>query len=43
MMILYLTTKLGMVKHVTDTTEVLLKRKPRTIEEFIKDNVKVWD
>lgn len=43
MMVLYLTTKLGMANHVTDTAEVLLKRKPRTIEDFIKDNVKVWD
>jgi uncharacterized protein YbjT (DUF2867 family) len=42
MMVLYLTTKLGMANHVTDTAEVLLKRKPRTIEEFIKDYVEVW-
>lgn len=42
MMILYLTTKLGMANHVTNTAEVLLKRKPRTIDDFIKDHVKVW-
>ncbi|MEK6263833.1 MAG: SDR family oxidoreductase, partial [Clostridium sp.] len=33
MMVLYLTTKLGMANHVTDTAEVLLKRKLRTIED----------
>ena len=27
---------------VADTAEVLLKRKPRTIEDFIKDHVEVW-
>ncbi|MBU3182689.1 SDR family oxidoreductase [Clostridium psychrophilum] len=42
MMILYLTTKLGMANHVTNTAEVLLKRKPRTIEVFIKDHIEVW-
>ena len=42
MMVLYLTTKLGMANHVTDTAEVLLKRKPRTIDDFIKDHVEVW-
>jgi uncharacterized protein YbjT (DUF2867 family) len=42
MMILYLTTKLGMANHVTNTAEVLLKRKPRTIDDFIKDHVEVW-
>jgi uncharacterized protein YbjT (DUF2867 family) len=42
MMVLYLTTKLGMANHVTGTAEVLLKRKPRTIEDFIKDHVEVW-
>ena len=39
MMVLYLTTKLGMANHVTDTCEILLKRKPRTIDDFIKDHV----
>lgn len=42
MMVLYLTTKLGMANHVTNTAEILLKRKPRTIEDFIKDHVQVW-
>ncbi|MBU3161595.1 SDR family oxidoreductase [Clostridium frigoris] len=42
MMILYFTTKLGMANHVTNTAELLLKRKPRTIEEFIKDHLDVW-
>jgi uncharacterized protein YbjT (DUF2867 family) len=42
MMVLYLTTKLGMANHVTKTAEILLKRKPRTIEDFIKDYVYVW-
>jgi uncharacterized protein YbjT (DUF2867 family) len=42
MMVLYLTTKLGMANHVTDTAQVLLKRKPRTIEDFIRDHVEIW-
>jgi uncharacterized protein YbjT (DUF2867 family) len=42
MMILYFTTKLGMANHVTNTAEVLLKRKPRTIDDFIKDHIEVW-
>ena len=42
MMVLYLTTKLGMANHVTNTAEALLKRKPKTIEDFIKDYVEVW-
>ena len=42
MMILYLTTKLGMANHVNNTAEILLKRKLRTIEDFIKDYAKVW-
>ena len=42
MMVLYLTTKLGMANHVTDTAEIILKRKPKTIEEFINDHVEVW-
>ncbi len=41
MMVLYLTTKLGMANHVTDTAETLLKRKPRTAEDFIKDYFEV--
>lgn len=42
MMVLYLTTKLGIANQVTDTAEILLKRKPRTIEDFIKDHAEVW-
>jgi len=42
MMILYLTTKLGMASHITNTAELLLKRKPRTMEDFIKDYLDVW-
>jgi len=42
MMVLYLTTKLGMANHVTDTAEMLLKRKPRSIDEFITDHLEVW-
>jgi len=42
MMVLYLTTKLGMANHVTNTAEALLKRKPRTIDDFIKDYIEVW-
>jgi uncharacterized protein YbjT (DUF2867 family) len=42
MMVLYLTTKIGMANHVTNTSEVLLKRKPRTIDDFIRDHVEVW-
>ena len=43
MMVLYLTTKLGMANHVTNTAELLLKRKPRTIGDFIKDYINVWN
>lgn len=39
MMVLYFTTKLGMANHVTNVAQELLKRKPRSIEDFIKDNV----
>jgi len=42
MMVLYLTTKLGMANHVTNTAEILLKRKPRSIDEFMKDHLEVW-
>ena len=42
MMVLYLTTKLGMANHVTSTAEMLLKRKPGTIDDFIKDYSQVW-
>ncbi len=37
MTILYLTTKFGMANHITDVAENILGRKPRTIEDFIKD------
>lgn len=43
MMVLYLTTKLGMAKKVVNTAEILLKRKPRTIDDFIKDYLTVWN
>lgn len=42
MTVLYLTTKLGMANHVTDTAEKILGRKPRTIEEFVQDYKEVW-
>lgn len=42
MMVLYLTTKLGMANHVTNTAEILLNRKPRSIDEFIRDHLEVW-
>jgi uncharacterized protein YbjT (DUF2867 family) len=42
MTVLYLTTKLGMANHVTNTAEILLKRKPISIEDFIKDHAEVW-
>lgn len=42
MMVLYLTTKLGMANHVTNTAEILLNRKPRSIDEFIRDHLYVW-
>ncbi|MCB2295662.1 SDR family oxidoreductase [Clostridium algoriphilum] len=42
MMVLYITTKLGMANHVTNTAELLLKRKPITIDDFIKDHIDVW-
>ncbi|NBI05961.1 SDR family oxidoreductase [Senegalia massiliensis] len=42
MTVLYLTTKLGMARKVTDTAENILKRKPRTIDDFIKDYSDEW-
>ena len=42
MMVLYLTTQLGMAKSVTSTAETLLKRKPRSIDDFVKDHLDVW-
>ncbi len=42
MMVLYLTTKLGMAKTVTSTAETLLKRKPRSIDDFVKDHLEAW-
>lgn len=43
MTVLYLTTKLGMAKQVTDTAEKILKRKPRSIDDFIRDYKDIWD
>ncbi len=42
MMVLYLTTKLGMAKRVTCTAEQILGRKPRSIEDFITKNQSIW-
>lgn len=42
MMVLYLTTSLGMASHVTGTAEVILGRKPRSIDDFISDHLEVW-
>lgn len=42
MMVLYLTTSLGMASQVTTTAESILKRKPRTIDDFITDHLDVW-
>ncbi|MBS4539504.1 SDR family oxidoreductase [Clostridium sp. D2Q-11] len=42
MSVLYLTTKLGMANHVTNTSEKILGRKPRTIINFIEDYKEVW-
>lgn len=42
MTVLYLTTKLGMANKVTTSAEVILKRKPRSISEFIEKNKNIW-
>ena len=42
MSVLYLTTKMGMAKEVTDTAEMILGRKPTTMEAFIIKNRKIW-
>lgn len=42
MMVLYLTTSLGMAKQVTSTAESIMGRKPRTIDDFILDHLDFW-
>lgn len=42
MTVLYLTTKLGMAKHVNNVGETILGRKLKTIKEFIDDNSDCW-
>ena len=41
MTILYLTTRLGMANHITDTAQKILGREPRTIDDFVRDYKKV--
>jgi len=43
MTVLYLTTKLGMANHVTQTAYEILGRPPRSIQEFIEDHKAVWN
>lgn len=43
MTVLYLTTKLGMANHVTQTANDILGRSPRSIQEFIEDHKDVWN
>ncbi|MBN2795244.1 MAG: SDR family oxidoreductase [Clostridia bacterium] len=42
MMVLYLTTRMGMAKDVTSTAKTLLGRDPRTIEMFIDEHKEIW-
>ena len=42
MVALYFTTRIGMAKRVTLDLEKLLKRKPTTVKQFIKDHVDCW-
>lgn len=37
MTVLYTMTRLGTAKNVTDTVERLLKRKPITLRQYVKD------
>jgi len=39
---LYMSTKMGMAKKVTKDLEMLLKRKPRTIEKYVQDYMECW-
>jgi uncharacterized protein YbjT (DUF2867 family) len=42
MMVLYLTTSLGMASQVTGTSASILGRKPRSIDDFIVDHLDIW-
>lgn len=42
MMLLYLTTKLGMANHLTKTAENILGRKPYNIYDFVMEYQDVW-
>jgi uncharacterized protein YbjT (DUF2867 family) len=39
---LYVTTKLGLANKVTMELENILERKPRTIEDYVRDNAELW-
>ncbi len=40
--LLYFMTRLGTTKKTTQTFETIMKRKPTTMDEFIKDNLNTW-
>lgn len=42
MVALYLTTKLGMAKRVTEDAEAILGRSPRSLREYIEDHAHYW-
>lgn len=42
MAVLYLTTKMGMAREVNNIAEILLGRKQRSMEDFIKDYSHAW-
>jgi hypothetical protein len=40
--LLYMMTRLGTAKKVTDQVEQLLKRKPMRLDDFIIENKEIW-
>lgn len=42
MMVLYITTRLGMANHVTYDLQMILNRKARSIKQFIQRNKDIW-
>ncbi len=42
MVMLYITTRLGMAKSVTNDLEMILNRKPASIEQYIRDYYDCW-
>ncbi len=43
MAILYLTTRFGMAKRVTDDLATLIQREPTTLEQYVIDHAQYWD